>query len=105
MAQEINFVAHSLSAKKRIRQNAKSRARNRTRKEALREQTKGFLVALAGGDWAKAQAELSKTASRLDKVAAKHTIHKNTAARKRSRLALRLNAARASRAKPAATPA
>ena len=32
---------------------------------------------------------------RLDKVASKHTIHKNTAARKRSRLARRLNAARA----------
>ena len=30
--------------------------------------------------------------SGLDKVAAKHTIHKNTAARKRSRLAKRLNA-------------
>jgi len=37
---------------------------------------------------------------RLDKVAAKHTIHKRTAARKRSRLTLRLNALRA--AAPAA---
>jgi len=32
---------------------------------------------------------------RLDQVASKHTIHKNTAARKRSRLALKLNAAKA----------
>ena len=37
---------------------------------------------------------LSEVVQRLDKVAAKGTIHKNTAARKRSRLAKRLNAAR-----------
>lgn len=93
-------MAHSLSAKKRIRQSIKRRARNRARKETIKEQTKVYLAALAGNDLAKAEQELRKTVSRLDKVAAKHTIHKNTAARKRSRLTLRLNALRA--AKPAA---
>jgi small subunit ribosomal protein S20 len=88
-------VAHSLSAKKRIRQSIKRRARNRARKEVVKEQTKVYLAALAGNDFAKAEKELRKTVSRLDKVAAKHTIHKNTASRKRSRLTLRLNAARA----------
>ena len=44
---------------------------------------------------AKAEAELQKTVSRLDKVASKHTIHKNTASRRRSRLTLRLNALKA----------
>jgi small subunit ribosomal protein S20 len=88
-------VAHSLSAKKRIRQSIKRRARNRARKETIKEQTKVYLAALAGNDLGKAEAELRKTVIRLDKVAAKHTIHKNTASRRRSRLTLRLNAARA----------
>ncbi|MGA2584105.1 MAG: 30S ribosomal protein S20 [Tepidisphaeraceae bacterium] len=98
-------MAHSLSAKKRIRQNIKRRARNRARKELLKDQTKSFLTTLTGSDWAKAEEELRKTASRLDKVAAKHAIHKNTAARKRSRLTLRLNAAKAAGSKGTATAA
>ena len=93
-------MAHSLSAKKRIRQNIKQRARNRARKDSIRDQTKSFLSALAKGDVKAAATELNKTVVRLDKVAAKHTIHKRTAARKRSRLTLRLNALRA--AAPAA---
>jgi small subunit ribosomal protein S20 len=91
-------VAHSLSAKKRIRQTIKRRARNRARKEVLKEQTKVFLTTLSAGDMKKAEAELRKTVSRLDRVASKKTIHKNTASRKRSRLTRRLNAARASAA-------
>jgi small subunit ribosomal protein S20 len=96
-------VAHSLSAKKRVRQNLKSRARNRARKDVIKEQTKTFLSALASGDVAKAAEELKKTTSRLDKVAAKHTIHKNTAARRRSRLTKRLNVVKAKGAKATAT--
>jgi small subunit ribosomal protein S20 len=88
-------VAHSLSAKKRIRQSIKRRARNRVRKEALKDQTKTYITTLAGGDLKKAETELRKTVSVLDKVASKHTIHKNTAARRRSRLTKRLNAIKA----------
>jgi small subunit ribosomal protein S20 len=88
-------VAHSLSAKKRIRQSIKRRARNRVRKELIKDQTKSYLAALASHDVGKAETELRKTVSRLDKVASKHTIHKNTASRRRSRLTLRLNALKA----------
>jgi small subunit ribosomal protein S20 len=88
-------VAHSLSAKKRIRQSIKRRARNRSRKELIKDQTKSYLSALASHDVGKAETELRKTVSRLDKVASKHTIHKNTASRRRSRLTLRLNALKA----------
>jgi len=84
-------VAHSLSAKKRIRQNEKRKARNRARKLLIKEQTKVFTTALHLGDVAKAETELRKLTQRLDRVASKHTIHKNTAARKRSRLTKRLN--------------
>jgi small subunit ribosomal protein S20 len=87
-------VAHSLSAKKRVRQTLKRRARNRARKEQIKDQVKSFTAALTGGNFNKAEQELRLVAKRLDKVAAKGTIHKNTAARKRSRLARRLNALR-----------
>jgi small subunit ribosomal protein S20 len=90
-------VAHSLSAKKRVRQNIKRRARNRARKELIKDQVKSFTAALGSGDFAKAETELRAATRRLDKVAAKNTIHKNTAARKRSRLARRLNAAKAAK--------
>ncbi|HEX4796620.1 MAG TPA: 30S ribosomal protein S20 [Humisphaera sp.] len=98
-------MAHSLSAKKRIRQNIKSRARNRARKAVLKDDLKSFATVLASGDFAKAQAELSKVVSRIGRVAAKGTIHKNTAARKRSRLARRLNAMRAAKSGGAGTSA
>jgi small subunit ribosomal protein S20 len=98
-------VAHSLSAKKRIRQNIKRRARNRARKDAIKIEVKSFLSALASGDWKKAEDGLRSATRRMDKVAAKHTIHKNAASRKRSRLTKRLNAARAAGAKGGGTAA
>jgi small subunit ribosomal protein S20 len=88
-------VAHSLSAKKRIRQNIKARARNRARKDAIKVEVKSYLTALSAGDVGKAETQFRKVVQRLDKVAAKGTIHKNTASRRRSRLAKRLNALRA----------
>lgn len=94
-------MAHSLSAKKRIRQSIKARARNRARKDLIKEQVKSFMASLAAHDAAKAEGELRKVASRLDKVAAKNTIHKNAAARKRSRLAKKLNAMKATPVTPA----
>jgi small subunit ribosomal protein S20 len=88
-------VAHSLSAKKRVRQTIKRNARNRSRKEALKQDLKGFNAALASNDAGKATAQLNVVTQRLDRIAAKGVIHKNTAARKRSRLAKRVNALKA----------
>ena len=87
-------MAHSLSAKKRVRQSIKRRARNRARKAVIKDQTRGFLSALLAGDLGKAETELRKATQIMDRVAVKGTIHKNAAARKRSRLTLKLNAAR-----------
>jgi small subunit ribosomal protein S20 len=84
-----------LSAKKRVRQNEKRRARNRARKEIIKGQVKGFLSAMASGDFKKAETELRNTTKQLDRVSTKGTIHRNTASRKRSRLTKRLNAAKA----------
>ena len=88
-------MAHSLSAKKRVRQNLKRRARNRARKDQIKEQIKGFTAALTSGSLDKAEQALRATVQKLDRIAGKGTIHKNAAARKRSRLTKRLNAARA----------
>jgi small subunit ribosomal protein S20 len=85
-------VAHSLSAKKRIRQNAKRRAVNRWRKGQVKDVVKGFEDAVRSGDQAKAAQQLKAVYKRLDKVAAKGTIHPNAAARKKSRLARRVSA-------------
>ena len=85
-------MAHSLSAKKRVRQNAKRRIINRARKSQVKSQIKRFETALAAGDADKAAAELKATVKKIDKVAATSTMHKKTAARKKSRLTKKLNA-------------
>jgi len=95
-------VAHSLSAKKRVRQSIKRRARNRFRKEQIKEQVKAFQTAITAGDVKKAEEALKQTVRKMDRVATKGTIHKNTASRKRSRMARRLNAVRAAKGTKAA---
>lgn len=83
-------MAHSLSAKKRIRQNIAANARNRWRKTRVKSAIKAFEDAVHTGDKAKA-AEAYKAVSRtLDQISATGTIHKNNAARHKSRLAARL---------------
>ena len=88
-------MAHSISAKKRVRQNERRRARNRQRKTLVRDQIKVFSAALTAGDVKKSEEALRQAVVLLDRTAARNTIHKNTAARKRSRLTLRLNALKA----------
>jgi len=85
-------VAQRQSAKKRIRQNEKRRLRNRRRKTAVKDSVRAFEEALAAGQTDQAADRLSQTCSLLDRVAAKGTIHKKTAARRKSRLAKRLAA-------------
>ena len=88
-------MAHSLSAKKRIRQNAKRRTMNRARKSQVKTQIKRFEAAVSQGDPAAASEEFRLVVKKLDKVASTSTMHKKTAARKKSRLAKRLNSLKA----------
>jgi small subunit ribosomal protein S20 len=85
-------VAHSLSAKKRIRQSAKRRLRNRDRKREIRLEMKKFATVAATGDKANSVEELKKAQQVLDRMSARGAIHKNTAARRKSQLARRINA-------------
>ena len=84
-------VAHSLSAKKRVRQNTKKRAINRARKSQVKTQVKHFEAAVSSGDFEAAKEQYRLVVSKLDKTAATSTMHKKTAARKKSRLAKKLN--------------
>lgn len=85
-------MPNTSAAKKALRQNVKQRARNRWQKARIKEGVTTLLEAIQSGDAAKAGEAFKKAASVLDKVASKKTIHKNTAARRQSRLAKRLNA-------------
>ena len=85
-------MAHSLSAKKRVRQNEKRRTINRARKSQVKTLAKRFDEALTKGDTELASVELKALCRKLDKTAATSTMHKNTAARNKSRLTKRFNA-------------
>ncbi len=91
-------MAHSLSAKKRVRQNEKRRIINRARKSRVKTQIKHFLQAVDSGDVEAAEQQFRLVAKRLDKTAATSTMHKRTAARKKSRLARQLNSLKAKKA-------
>ncbi len=78
------------SAKKRVRQSVKRNSRNLWRKRRIKNDTGDFLKAVASGDAATAEKEMRKAARTLDKIAAAGTIHKNTAARRKSRMAAKL---------------
>ena len=85
-------MARSLQAKKRARQNTKSRTINRARKSRVKTQIKHFEEALESGKVEAAAEQLRLVTKKLDKTASTSTMHKKTAARKKSRLAKKLNA-------------
>ena len=88
-------MAHSLSAKKRVRQNAKKKVINRARKKQVKTQIKHFEEAISSGNAETAGEQFRLTVKKLDKAASTSTMHKKTAARKKSRLAKRLNSLKA----------
>lgn len=84
-------MAHSNSAKKRVRQNAKQYARNRAYRTRYRRLIRKSHTDLESGDAAVAEATVNQTTSVLDDTAGKGVIHPNKAARLKSRLVRRLN--------------
>lgn len=83
------------SAKKRLRQDAKKRARNRWRKDRIKQAVRAYETALHDGQFDDAEQKLRDVFKQLDRVAAKGTIHRNAADRRKGRLAKRLDRARA----------
>ncbi len=87
----------SKSAEKRVEQNAVHRMRNRRDKSALKTQIKRLISAVEDKNIEEAEKHFSITTKKLDKLASKHIIHKNTASRKKSRLARMLNKQKAAK--------
>jgi small subunit ribosomal protein S20 len=85
-------VAHSISARKRVRQNEKRRLRNRAQRSALKKTVRASITALSGADAAAGEQQFRVAVKALDQEAARGLIHANAAARRKSRLAKRMNA-------------
>jgi small subunit ribosomal protein S20 len=93
-------MPHNLSAKKRLRQNEVRRLRNKARASELKTLRKKLLRAIHDGQKPEAEAVYKLLSKRLDQAASTRTIHKNSAARSKARIALKIQAIVA---KPAST--
>ena len=79
------------SAEKRMRQNEKRRQINRSSRGRLRTSIKKLRTALSGGDANEVNTALPETISTIDKAVQKGVLHRNAAARYKSRLTTRVN--------------
>ncbi|MCM2531583.1 30S ribosomal protein S20 [Neobacillus pocheonensis] len=79
------------SAIKRVKTSEARNAQNTTAKSSMRTAVKKVEAAISNNDGAAAKEVLASASSKLDKAAAKGLIHKNAAARKKSRLMKKAN--------------
>ena len=84
-------MPHHPSAEKRLRQTEKRTAINRARLSRVRTFVKRVETAIATGDKAAAQSAFQIAQPELHRATTKGVMHKNTVARKLSRLAARIN--------------
>ena len=85
-------MANTAQARKRARQAIKQNAHNSSQRSALRTAIKSVRKAIEGGDKAAATQVFQSSISILDRIADKKIIHKNKAARHKTRLAAALKA-------------
>jgi small subunit ribosomal protein S20 len=85
-------MANHFSALKRARQSEKRTAVNRANTSRLRTSLRAMRESIAKGDKAGAEKTYRETVSALDKAIQKGVLHKNTAARYKSRLSARVKA-------------
>ena len=85
-------MANIASAKKAARQAVKRRAHNGAQRSELRTAIKEVRKAIAAGDKTAARAVFQKSVSTIDSIADKKIMHKNTAARHKSRLSAAVKA-------------
>ena len=83
-------MANTGSAKKRIRQNVKRRARNRVQRTRSRSQVKVARAALQSGESEPATKAVQAAASALDRAVSQGSIHRRNASRRKSRLMKKL---------------
>ena len=85
-------MPNNASAKKRMRQNEVRRGRNRARRSRLRSALRLLDEAIEAGDLERVRERWAETQTLLDRTAQRGVIHRNLAARKKSRLARRIRA-------------
>ena len=85
-------MANIKSAKKRARQSEKRRERNASARSMLRTSVKKVVKAIDAKDKSAAEAALRASEPTLDRASARGLIHKNKAARHKSRLTARIRA-------------
>jgi small subunit ribosomal protein S20 len=85
-------MPHHKSAEKRLRQTETRTAVNRSRMSRVRTFVKKVELAISSGDKAAAQSALLVAQPELHRATSKGVMHKNTVARKLSRLSARINA-------------
>jgi small subunit ribosomal protein S20 len=85
-------MPNTKSAKKRLRQNVSHRARNRSIKRAVRTQCRKVREAVQAGDVETAETEFRLATKKLDRAGARNIIHRNAAARTKSRLSAKIKA-------------
>jgi small subunit ribosomal protein S20 len=85
-------MAHHKSAEKRIRQTPKRTLRNKARVSEIKTEVKKAETAIASGDKAAALAALKNAQPAMQRGVSKGVMHRNTVARKISRLTKRLKA-------------
>ena len=85
-------MANTKQAAKRAKQSTKHRAANQSLRTTLRSAIKKVQKAIAAGDAAAAEAVFKAEQSTIDHIADKRIIHKNKAARHKSRLAQQIKA-------------
>lgn len=88
-------MAHSKSAKKRVRTNERNKERNKSIKSRVKTFIKSYEAKLIAGNAEEAKAALEAACREIDKSVSKGITHKNTAARKKSRLTVSFNKAQA----------
>jgi small subunit ribosomal protein S20 len=81
------------SAEKRVRQSERRREINRSNRARVRSSIKKMRGVLAGGNPQEMQSMLPTTISEIDKAVQKGVLHRNAAARQKSRLTARANQA------------
>ncbi|MEN3354594.1 MAG: small subunit ribosomal protein [Betaproteobacteria bacterium] len=79
-------MANTASARKRARQSEQQRQHNASLRSELRTAVKNVRKAIEAGDKSAAQGVFRSAASTIDSIADKNIIHKNKAARHKSRL-------------------
>ncbi|AJE97471.1 MULTISPECIES: 30S ribosomal protein S20 [Pandoraea] len=85
-------MANTAQARKRARQTVKINAHNSALRSRLRTAVKAVRKAIATGDQAAAKEVLRTSAKTIDIIADKKIVHKNTAARQKSRLSAAIKA-------------